>query len=152
VKGKNCLIEYYKKPDLTAQAVDQEGYLYTGDLGQVNEKGYVTFVGRKTDMIVSGGFNVFPLELEEILCKLPSVALVAVVGMPDTELGETVCACVVLRDGMTATQEEIIEYCRKQMANYKVPKRVEFMESLPTTIGTNKIKKTDLKEILKGGK
>jgi fatty-acyl-CoA synthase len=152
VKGKNCLIEYYRNPDLTAQAVGQEGYLYTGDLGLMNEKGYVTFVGRKTDMIVSGGFNVFPLEVEEILCKLPSVALVAIVGIPDTELGETVCACIVLREGMTATKEEIIEYCRKQLANYKVPKRVEFMESLPTTIGKNKIKKTDLKQILKGGK
>ncbi len=149
VKGKNCLIEYYKKPDLTAQAVDKEGYLYTSDLGQMDEKGYVTFVGRKTDMIVSGGFNVFPLEVEEILYKLPFVAHAAVVGLLDTEFGETVCACIVLREGMTATKEEIIEYCRKQLANYKVPKRVEFMESLPTTIGTNKIKKTKLKEILK---
>jgi len=151
VKGRNCLIEYYKNPDLTARTVDEERYLYTGDLGQMNEKGYVTFVGRKTDMIVSGGFNVYPLEVEEILCKLPSVALAAVVGIPDTELGETVCACIVLREGMTTTKEEIMDYCRKQLANYKVPKRVEFMGSLPTTIGTNKIKKTDLKQILKGG-
>jgi fatty-acyl-CoA synthase len=152
VKGKNCLIEYYKKPDVTAKAVDKEGYLYTSDLGQMDEKGYVTFVGRKTDMIVSGGFNVFPLEVEEILYKLPFVAHAAVVGLPDTEFGETVCACIVLRERMTATKEEIIEYCRKQLANYKVPKRVEFMESLPTTIGTNKIKKSELKEILKEGK
>jgi fatty-acyl-CoA synthase len=149
VKGKNRLIEYYTKPDLTAQVVDEQGYLYTGDLGRMDEKGYVTFVGRKTDMIVSGGFNVFPLEVEEILYRLPFVAFAAVVGLPDSEFGETVCACIVLREGKTATREEIIEYCRRQLANYKVPKRIEFMESLPTTIGTNKIKKNELKEILK---
>lgn len=149
VKGRNRLIEYYRKPDLTAQATDEKGYLYTGDLGQMDEKGYVTFVGRKTDMIVSGGFNVFPLEVEEILYKLPFVALAAVVGLPDTEFGEKVCACIVLRERMTTSKEEIIEYCRKQLANYKVPKRVEFMESLPVTIGTNKIKKNELKDILK---
>jgi acyl-CoA synthetase (AMP-forming)/AMP-acid ligase II len=152
VKGKNCLIEYYKNPNLTAQAVDKEGYLCTEDLGMMDGNGYVTFVGRKTDMIVSGGFNVYPLEVEEILYQLPFVGLAAVVGLPDNELGETVCACIVLKEGTSATKEEIIEYCKRQLANYKVPKRVEWMESLPTTIGTNKVKKTELKEILKEGK
>jgi fatty-acyl-CoA synthase len=148
VRGKNTLMEYYKRPDLTQKAVGADGFLYTGDLGQLDETGYLTFVGRKTDMIVSGGFNVFPLEVEELLYRLPFVALAAVVGLPDSEFGEMVCACIVLREGMTATREEVIEYCRKQLANYKVPKRVEFMDSLPTTIGTNKIKKSTLVEML----
>jgi fatty-acyl-CoA synthase len=152
VKGKNILKEYYKRPDLTQKAVDPDGFLYTGDLGQMDETGYLTFVGRKTDMIVSGGFNVFPLEVEELLYRLPFVALAAVVGLPDSEFGETVCACIVLKEGMKATPEEVVDPCRKQLANYKVPKRVEFMESLPTTIGTNKIKKTTLVEILKEGR
>jgi fatty-acyl-CoA synthase len=148
VKGKNTLMEYYKRPDLTQKAVDPDGFLYTGDLGQMDETGYLTFVGRKTDMIVSGGFNVFPLEVEELLYRLPFVALAAVVGLPDSEFGETVCACIVLKEGMKATPEEVVDPCRKQLANYKVPKRVEFMESLPTTIGTNKIKKTTLVEMM----
>jgi acyl-CoA synthetase (AMP-forming)/AMP-acid ligase II len=100
-------------------------------------------------MIVSGGFNVYPLEVEELLYRLPYVALAAVVGLPDPDLGEVVCACIVLREGPGAGKEEVIEHCRRHLANYKVPKRVEFMETLPTTIGTNKIKKSTLVEILK---
>jgi fatty-acyl-CoA synthase len=148
VRGKNTLIEYYKNPELTRKAIGGDGFFYTGDLGRIDEKGYLTFVGRKTDMIVTGGFNVYPLEVEELLYRLPFVALAAVVGLPDSEFGEMVCACIVLREGMTATREEVIEYCRKQLANYKVPKRVEFMDSLPTTIGTNKIKKSTLVEMM----
>jgi fatty-acyl-CoA synthase len=149
VRGKNTLMEYYKNPELTQKAIDGDGFFYTGDLGRMDERGYLTFVGRKTDMIISGGFNVYPLEVEEILYRLPFVALTAVVGLPDPELGEVVCACIVLREGMKATREEVVEHCRRQLANYKVPRRVEFMDIFPTTIGTNKIKKSSLVEILK---
>jgi fatty-acyl-CoA synthase len=148
VKGKNTLIEYYKNPELTGKTIDGDGFFYTGDLGRMDEKGYLTFVGRKTDMIVSGGFNVYPLEVEELLYRLPYVALAAVVGLPDPDLGEVVCACIVLREGLEAGKEEVIVHCRRHLANYKVPKRVEFMESLPTTIGTNKIKKSTLVEMM----
>jgi fatty-acyl-CoA synthase len=150
VRGKNTFMEYYKNPELTGKVIDRDGFFYTGDLGRMDERGYLTFVGRKTDMIISGGFNVYPLEVEEVLYRLPFVALTAVVGLPDPELGEVVCACIVLREGMKAGREEVIEYCRRQLANYKVPRRVEFMDSLPATLGTNKIKKTDLVEILTG--
>jgi fatty-acyl-CoA synthase len=152
VKGKNVLIEYYRRPDLTARSIDPERFFYTGDLGRMDEKGYLIFVGRKTDMIISGGFNVYPLEVEEVLYRLPFVHLAAVVGLPDPDLGEMVCACIVLREGMQGTPEEVIQYCKRQLANYKVPKRVEFMDTLPATTATNKIKKTELKEILKEAK
>ena len=148
VRGKNTFIEYFKNLELTRQVIDRDGFFYTGDLGRMDERGYLTFVGRKTDMIISGGFNVYPLEVEEVLYRLPFVALTAVVGLPDPVLGEIVCACIVLREGMKATGEEVIDYCRKQLANYKVPRRVEFMDSFPTTIGTNKIKKSALVEML----
>ncbi|HSB04919.1 MAG TPA: fatty acid--CoA ligase family protein, partial [Thermodesulfobacteriota bacterium] len=148
VKGKNTLMEYYKNPELTRKTIDDDGFFYTGDLGRVDGKGYLTFVGRRTDMIISGGFNVYPLEVEEVLYRLPYVALTAVVGLPDSEFGETVCACIVLKEGMKVSPGEVIEYCRKRLANYKVPKRVLFVDSLPTTIGTNKIKKSALVEML----
>jgi acyl-CoA synthetase (AMP-forming)/AMP-acid ligase II len=149
IKGKNPLIAYYKNPELTRKTIDGDGFFYTGDLGRIDETGYLIFTGRKTDMIISGGFNVYPLEVEGVLYRLPFVALTAVIGLPDPELGEVVCACLVLQEGMKATSEAVIVYCRGKLANYKVPKRVEFMDTLPTALGTNKIKKSTLVEILK---
>jgi fatty-acyl-CoA synthase len=149
LRGKNLFLGYYKNPELTRRVVDSEGFLYTSDLGKIDEKGYLTFLGRKTDLIIAGGFNIYPPEVEEVIYQLPFVALAAVVGLPDPELGEIVCACIVLNEGTRTTSEEVIDFCKKQLANYKVPKRVEFMESLPSTLATNKIRKTELAEKLK---
>ncbi len=102
-------------------------------------------------MIISGGFNVYPLEVEEVLYQLPHVAMAAVVGMPDPRLGEIICACIVLRDGAHLSPEEVTGLCAGQLANYKVPREVIFMEALPVTTGTNKVKKTKLVEMLKSG-
>jgi fatty-acyl-CoA synthase len=148
LKGKNMMIGYYKNSALTLKTIDEEGFLYTSDLGLMDSKGYVHFLGRKSDMIVAGGFNIYPLEVEEVLYELPYVELTAVVGLP-SEMEEIVVACIVLREGTKATKQEIIDYCRGRLANYKVPKRVEFMETFPTTLATNKIKKSELIEILK---
>jgi len=127
-----------------------EVYAPSENLEGVNEDGYLFFAGRKKDMIVSGGFNIYPLEVEEILYRLPYVADASVVGLPDPALEEIVCACIVLRKGAKKPSvEEIISYCKNELANYKAPKRVEFMDSLPTTPGTNKIRKLDLVEMLK---
>ena len=149
LRGKNLFLGYYKNPELTHRVVDPEGFLYTSDLGKIDEKGYLTFLGRKTDLIIAGGFNIYPPEVEEVIYQLPFVSLAAVVGLPDSELGETVCACIVLREGSHGTAEEVIDFCKKQMANYKVPKRVEFMDSLPSTLATNKIRKSALVEEIK---
>jgi fatty-acyl-CoA synthase len=149
LKGKNIMIGYYKNPALTGKTIDDEGFLYTSDLGLVDENGYVHFLGRKSDMIVAGGFNIYPLEVEEVLYELPFVELAAVVGLSDPAMEEIVVACIVMREGTTATKEEIVEYCKGRLANYKVPKRVEFMKAFPTTLATNKIRKSELIEILK---
>jgi fatty-acyl-CoA synthase len=149
LRGKNLFLGYYKNDQLTHRVVDPEGFLYTSDLGKMDEKGYLYFLGRKADLIIAGGFNIYPPEVEEVIFQLPFVALAAVVGLPDPELGEIVCACIVLREGTQATAEEVIDFCKKQLANYKVPKRVEFMDSLPSTLATNKIRKSALVEDLK---
>lgn len=148
IRGQNLMTEYYKRAETTRETLDSEGYLYTGDLGIMDEKGYLTFVGRKTDMIVAGGFNVFPLEVEEVLYQLPFVAHAAVIGMPDPLLGEKILACIVCREGFHPEEEEVIKYCSSQLANYKVPKKVIFMESLPMTT-TNKILKRELPAMIK---
>ena len=148
LRGKNVMTEYYKREETTREILNEEGYLYTDDLGIMDDKGYLTFVGRKTDMIVSGGFNVFPLEVEEVLYKLPFVAHAAVLGAPDPKLGEIVIACIVPRQNSNPDEEEIITYCSSQFANYKVPKRVLFMDSLPITT-TNKILKRELLPFIK---
>lgn len=148
LRGENILMEYYGRPDLTKEAVDEEGFLYSEDLGKMDKDGYLSFVGRKKDMIISGGFNVYPLEVEEVLRKLPFVADVAVVGLPDLQFGQIICACIIPHEGAKPPAEEVVGYCKHQLANYKVPKRVEFMDSFPTTPGTNKIKKAALAEML----
>ncbi|MGD8562125.1 MAG: AMP-binding protein [Desulfarculaceae bacterium] len=147
LKGQNVMTKYYKRPDATQSALDDGGWLFTDDLGIMDEKGYLTFVGRKTDMIVTGGFNVFPLEVEEVLYKLPYVAHAAVVGVPDPVKGERIVACIVLKSGHHPGPEEIVAFCREQLANYKIPGRVVFMDNLPVTT-TNKIKKRELPAIL----
>lgn len=149
LRGWNRMIGYYRNPDATSKTVDKDGFLYTNDIGMMDAHGYLTFLGRKTDMIVSGGFNIYPIEVEEVLYELPYVELAAVVGVPDEEKEEIVVACIILREGMQSTQEEIIAYCRGKLANYKVPKRVEFMKEFPATPATNKIKKLELVQVLK---
>jgi fatty-acyl-CoA synthase len=152
LKGGNIMMGYYKNPDLTARTVDKDGFLYTSDIGMIDEKGYIHFLGRKSDLIVAGGFNIYPLEVEEVLYELPYVEQAAVVGLPDADKEEMVVACIILRDGMAATKADIIAHCKARLANYKVPKRVEFTKAFPATLATNKIKKLELVEILKEGK
>ncbi len=149
LRGGNIMIGYYRNPDLTARVVDKDGFLYTADIGMIDDRGYIHFLGRKSDLIVAGGFNIYPLEVEEVLYELPFVHLAAVVGLPDAHKEEMVVACIVLRDGMAATQAEIIAHCKRRLANYKVPQRVEFMTDFPTTLATNKIKKLELVQLLK---
>lgn len=148
LRGLNRMIGYYKNPEATAKTIDRDGFLYTNDIGTMDAKGYLTFLGRKTDLIVAGGFNIYPLEVEEVLYELPFVERAAVVGLPDKVKEEIVVACVVLRDGMQATEEEIVAHCRKKLANYKVPRRVEFMTSFPATVATDKVKKLELAALL----
>ncbi len=124
---------YYKMPEETAKSRDEDGWFRTGDLGTLDEKGYLRVTGRLKDMIISGGLNIDPVEIENLVLQNPAVAAAQVVGVPDRRLGEVVMAFVVLKKGMAATEKEIIDFCSGRIANYKVPKYVMFVEEFPVT-------------------
>jgi fatty-acyl-CoA synthase len=144
VKGDTVTRGYWNLPEETGKAI-LDGWLYTGDLAVVNEEDYVTIVDRKKDMIITGGENVYSTEVENVLYTHPSVLEAAVIGVPDAKWGEAVKACVVLKPGKTATDQEIIALCKANLAHYKAPKSVDFLEALPRT-GSGKIYKKGLKE------
>jgi long-chain acyl-CoA synthetase len=134
---------YYNRPDATEEAT-RNGWFHTGDIGTIDEDGYVAIVDRKKDMIIRGGLNVYPRELEEVLATHPAVSLAAVIGVPDERLGEEVKAFVVRKPGAGVTEEELLAWCREQFAAYKYPRQIEFRDALP--IGpTGKILKRELK-------
>ena len=144
IKGPNVMKEYYRKPEATEEAIFN-GWLKTGDIGYMDEEGYFFIVDRKKDMINSAGLKVWPREVEEVLYKLEEVSECAVIPSPDSFYGEVVKACIVLKPGKTLTEDEITEYCKKNLAKYKVPKIVEFLKELPKN-PTGKILKRILKE------
>ena len=138
------MLEYWRKPDDTANTI-VDGWLHTGDMGFYDEKGYIYIVDRKKDMIKTGGENVFPREVEEVLYRHPAVQEVAVIGIPDPYWVEKVHAVVTLKKGASATADELIALCKKNLAGYKAPKAVEFMDSLPKN-PSGKIVKRELRD------
>ncbi len=130
VQSKMVMIGYWRKPEETHEVMG-DGWLHTGDMGYYDEEGYIYLVDRKKDMIVTGGENVYPREVEEVLYGHPAIAEVAVIGGPDDLWIERVHAVVVLKEGQQATEEEVIEFCKQHLARFKAPKSVEFVESLP---------------------
>jgi acyl-CoA synthetase (AMP-forming)/AMP-acid ligase II len=143
VHSKSIMVGYWKKPDYTGEAI-VDGWLHTGDMGYYDEQGFIYIVDRKKDMIISGGENVYPREVEEILYRHPSVKECAVIGLPDEKWVERVHAVIVLKEGLEADADEIIEFCKKQIARYKAPRSVEFVEALPKN-PQGKILKKDLR-------
>ncbi|MFY9588890.1 MAG: long-chain fatty acid--CoA ligase [Actinomycetota bacterium] len=147
VKGPNVMKGYYNLPDATADAM-RSGWFHTGDMGHLDEDGYLYITERKKDMIIRGGFNIYPRDVEEVLYGHPAVLEAAVVGIPDPKMGEEVRAYVVLRPGETATADELMDYACEHLARYKTPKDVHFLDALPKNpIG--KILKKDLREMAK---
>lgn len=144
IRGTNVMKGYYKRPEATAEAF-RNGWFHTGDIGIIDDQGYVSIVDRKKDMILRGGYNVYPRELEEVIITHPSISLCAVVGIPDERLGEEVKAFVVLKRGCQLTSDEFISWCKTQIAGNKYPRLVEFRDELPVG-GTGKIFKRKLKE------
>ncbi|MFF2166637.1 long-chain fatty acid--CoA ligase [Streptomyces sp. NPDC058175] len=130
VRGHNVMKGYYKRPDATAEAV-RNGWFHTGDLGYADEDGYLFIVDRKKDLIIRGGYNVYPREVEEVLFTHPAVSEAAVVGKPDERLGEEVLAYVALKPGAVATPDEIRAYCKERVAAYKYPREVRVVDKLP---------------------
>ncbi len=147
VKGPQVMKGYHNRPEETANVI-KNGWLITGDMGYVDEDGFVFLKDRKKDMIISGGENVYPRDVEEALFKMDGVLDASVVGMEDDRWGEKVVAVVVLKEGQKLTEQQIIEECKKELARYKVPKRVVIMHSLPKTI-IGKVLKRELKVQLK---
>lgn len=143
VKGPNVMKGYYKMPEETAVTI-RDGWLYTGDLAKMDEEGYFYIVDRKKDMIIVGGYNVYPREVEEVLYAHPGIVEAAVIGLPDLNFGEEVFAYVVLKDP-NLTTEDIYEYCQEKLVKYKIPKQIEIIEELPKNT-TGKILRRSLKE------
>lgn len=144
IRGPQVMQGYWNKPEETAAAL-QDGWLHTGDIATVDEEGYFYIVDREKDMIIAGGFNIYPREIEEVLYAHPAVQEAAVIGVPDAYRGETVKAFVVLKEGHRATAEELIRYSREHLAAYKAPKEVEFRDELPKTL-VGKVLRRVLKE------
>jgi long-chain acyl-CoA synthetase len=143
VRGHNVMKGYYKQPEATAQAM-RNGWFHTGDIGMFDADGYLTIVDRKKDMILRGGFSVFPRELEEVILTHPGVSLVAVIGVPDERLGEEVKAFVVKKPGADVTEDALRAWCKEQFAAYKYPRLIEFRAELPMS-ATGKILKRELR-------
>jgi long-chain acyl-CoA synthetase len=131
IRGHNIMKGYWRKPEATADAIDADGWFYTGDMARVDEDGYLYIVDRKKDMIIRGGYNVYPREIEEVIYEHPAVHEAAVIGIPHPELGEEVGAVIALNEGADVTTEEIRDYVKGQVAAYKYPRRVWFVDELP---------------------
>ncbi len=147
IRGPNVMKGYWGKPEATEQAFFPNGWLRSGDIGRMDDEGYFFIEDRLKDMIIAAGFNVYPSEVEQVLYQYPAIKETAVYGVSDPIRGETVCASIILKDGMSATEEDIIEFCRSNMAVYKVPRKVIFSDQLPKS-PTGKI----LKRVLRGDK
>jgi HIP---CoA ligase len=131
LRGPNVMLGYLDDPAATAEAIDADGWLHTGDVGRLDDHGNLTITDRLKDMYICGGFNVYPAEVEQVLTRHPGVAEAAVIGVPDERLGEVGKAFVVLRPAARPTQDDLIEFCRAALANYKVPRQIDFRTDLP---------------------
>lgn len=144
VRGQGVMLGYLDDPAATAEAIDVAGWLHTGDVGTMDEDGYLRITDRKKDLYISGGFNVYPAEVEKLLSVHPAIAMVAVIGVPDERLGEIGKAFVVLRPGASTSEADLAAWSRENMANYKVPRSFAFVEDLPRN-ASGKVLKTELR-------
>jgi long-chain acyl-CoA synthetase len=144
IKGPQIMKGYWNKPEATAETVT-EGWLHTGDIAKMDEEGYFYIVDRKKDMIISGGYNVYPRDIEEVFFEHPKVLEASAIGVPHPHRGEAVKIFVVLREGESATAEELLEYCQTKLAKYKWPAEIEFRDELPKT-NVGKVLKKDLRK------
>jgi acyl-CoA synthetase (AMP-forming)/AMP-acid ligase II len=145
LRGPNMMLGYLDDEPATKAAIDADGWLHTGDVGSLDEAGYLTITGRIKDMYICGGFNVYPAEVEQVLARLDGVAEAAVVGVPDPRLGEVGAAYLVARPGHALSADSVIAWCRERLANYKVPRRVSFVDALPRN-ASGKVLKYVLRE------
>jgi fatty-acyl-CoA synthase len=147
VRGPNVMLGYHRAPSETARALTAEGHFLTGDLAVLDEEGFVQLIGRRKELIIRGGQNVTPREVEGVLRTHPAVEEACVVGIPHELLGELVCACVVPVEGAIVTGDELKEFCREQLVDYKVPDLVRFFDAFPLT-GSGKVKRRELAQVV----
>ncbi len=145
-RGYSVMLGYWDDAEATSSAIDTARWMHTGDLAVMREDGYVNIIGRIKDMVIRGGENIYPREIEEFLYTHPAIADVQVVGVPDAKYGEELCAWVRLREGATLTQEELRVFCRGQIATFKIPRYVRFCDGFPLTV-TGKVRKVEMREI-----
>jgi len=146
-QGYNVMKGYYNMPHATRETIDRDGWLRSGDLAEVDGAGYYKITGRLKDMIIRGGENIYPKEIEEFLFRHPKIADVQVVGVPSEKFGEEVAACIKIKQGEKLTEDEVRKFCQGKIAHYKIPRHIVFMDKFPTTV-TGKIQKFRLKEML----
>lgn len=146
-RGFNVMKGYFENERATRETIDNDGWLHTGDIGVMDENGYLKITDRLKDMFITGGFNCYPAEIEKIMAAHPAIAMNAVIGMPDERMGEVALAFVVLKQGATLDEASLIAWCRDQMANFKVPRKVQFVQSLPLN-ASGKVVKPELKKLI----
>ncbi len=149
MRGYSVMQRYLDDPEATAAAIDEHGFLHTGDLAAMDDRGYVRIIGRLKDMIIVGGFNVYPAEVENVLVTHPAIGQVAVIGVPDERMGEVGMAWIVPAAGQTPDADEIIAWSRERMANYKVPRRIATIDALPIN-AAGKVVKEELRALAAG--
>ncbi len=147
-RGYSVMLGYWDDAARTAEAIDRAGWMHTGDLATIDEEGYCNIVGRIKDMVIRGGENIYPREIEEFLYRHPKVLDVQVVGVPDRKYGEELCAWVIVREGETLSADELRAFCQGQIAHYKIPRYIEFVDSFPMTV-TGKIQKFHIRDAMK---
>jgi fatty-acyl-CoA synthase len=146
-RGYSVMLGYWDEDAKTRETIDQAGWMHTGDLGIVDDEGYCTIVGRIKDLIIRGGENIYPREIEDFLFTHPKIASVSVLGVPDEKFGEAVCAWIKLADGQSATEDDIRDFCKSRIAHYKIPRTIKFVDDFPMTV-TGKIQKFIMRDIM----
>jgi fatty-acyl-CoA synthase len=145
-RGYMVMKGYYRNPEATRAAITEDGWLHSGDLATMDENGYVKITGRAKDVIIRGGENIYPREVEEFLFTCPGISQVQVVGVPDVKYGEQVVAWIKLEDGASMTADDVQNFCAGKIANYKIPRYIKFVDSFPMTV-TGKVQKFIMREI-----
>ncbi|MFT4596704.1 MAG: fatty-acyl-CoA synthase, partial [Paracrocinitomix sp.] len=144
-RGFHVMNGYWNDPDKTAEAIDADGWMHSGDLATMDDDGYVNIVGRIKDMIIRGGENVYPREIEEFLYTHPAIADAQVIGVPDLKYGEEIMAWVQLAEGQSVTDDDIKAFCKGKIAHFKIPRYISFVNDFPMTV-TGKIRKAEMRE------
>jgi len=146
-RGYSVMLGYWDDPERTAEALDRSGWMHTGDLGVIDEAGCCNIVGRIKDMVIRGGENIYPREIEEFLYRHPAVQDVQVIGVPDPKFGEELCAWIVLKPGEALDADDVRTFCGGQIAHYKIPRHIRFVDGFPTTV-TGKVQKFAMREAM----